>query len=165
MRRWIVFAPQGLEKQIEQLRLKDIGAADSSFLCENIRLGYPIFKFARKREHLAGTRHPIPWHLHAFAKFCFYYREDRSEQSPIPQLSILLKLFFRDYLVLFRNYSSETILQKLFGGLQKLFRDLQKLFCDLQKCFCDLQKLAHNIVTKLHEGALGGWGLGGWVGY
>ena len=46
------------------------------------------------------------------------------EQSPIPQLSILLKLFFRNYLVLFRNYSSETILQKLFW-------DLQELFCDL----------------------------------
>ena len=50
------------------------------------------------------------------------------EQSPIPQLSILLKLFFRNYLVFFRNYSSETILQKLCRALQKLFRDLQTLF-------------------------------------
>ena len=38
------------------------------------------------------------------------------------------------YLVLFSNYSSETILQKLFGDLQKLFRDLQKLF-RIHACF------------------------------
>ena len=54
---------------------------------------------------------------------------------------MLLKLLFRSYLVLFRNYSSETILQKLFWDLQELFCDLEKLFCDLQKLFRDLQKL------------------------
>ena len=52
------------------------------------------------------------------------------EQSPIPQLWILLKLFF-NYLVLFGNYSSEIILQKLFRDFQRLFRDLQKLYCML----------------------------------
>ena len=64
--------------------------------------------------------------------------------------------------LLFRNYSSETILgssenilrssetisllQKLFRDLQKLFRDLQK-FCDLQKLFCDFQKLFRDLET------------------
>ena len=49
-----------------------------------------------------------------------------------------LKFFFRNYLVLFRNYSSETILQKRCCDLQKLFHDLQKLFGDLQKLICML---------------------------
>ena len=48
----------------------------------------------------APSTSPAPTPLRTFSE----------EQSPIPQLSILLKLFFRNYLVLFRNYSSETIL-------------------------------------------------------
>ena len=48
-----------------------------------------------------------------------------AEQSPILQLSILLKLVFRNYLVHFRNYSSETIHQKL---LFAIFRNYFAIF-------------------------------------
>ena len=66
------------------------------------------------------------------------------ERSPIPQLSILLKPFFR-------NYSSETICQKLFWELQELCCDLQKLFRDLQKLFRDLQKLFRDFQKLFYD--------------
>ena len=81
------------------------------------------------------------WQAAAFA--CLLDHFSLHEQSPIPQLSILVcvKLLFRNYLVLFRNYSSDTILRKLLRALQKLFCDLQTLLCDLKKLFRGLQKL------------------------
>ena len=64
----------------------------------------------------------------------------------------------------FWNFSSATISYSSAITLQKLFRDLQKLIT-VCACFEHILQNLYNIVTKLHEGALGGWGLGGgWVG-
>ena len=77
----------------------------------------------------APSTSPAPTPLRTFSE----------EQSPIPQLSILLKLFFRNFLVLFRNYSSERFFRNYFALFRNYFALFRNYFTIFRNLFAFLR--------------------------
>ena len=64
--------------------------------------------------------------------------------------------FFRNYFAIFRNYFA--IFRSYFAIFRNYFAIFRKLTLE-----CIPQNF-YNVAANLHEGALGGWVVGGWVG-